>query len=311
MIRSWPKFLGLLCLALLAACGQGGATGGAPTQAPAATAGTAAQPTAMAAQTAAPAAGGGLLDEVKKRGKLLISTDANYKPQSFKNPDGSWEGFDVDVAREVAKRLGVEAEFMDISFDVITAGGWNGRWDMNVGSMTVTPERKKVLYFSGAYYYTPAAFAVHTDSKAASIDDLAGKKVGVGASTTYLSYLQGTLALEGEQILKPAPAKTDAKVYETDQLALEDLALGDGKRLDAVLTALPTIQDAIKDGKPFKVLGDPVYYEDLAAAFDQKSSADSKPLADAVSKIIDDMHKDGTLTALSMKYYGLDLTTKK
>jgi polar amino acid transport system substrate-binding protein len=247
---------------------------------------------------------------VKKRGKLIVSTDANYKPQSFKNSDGSWEGFDIDVAKEVAKRLGVEVEFLDINFDIITAGSWNGRWDMNVGSMTVTPDRKKVLYFTTPYYYTPAAFAVHKDSKTASIDELAGKKVGVGASTTYLDYLNGTLALEGEQILKPAP-KADAKVYDTDQLALEDLALGDGNRLDAVLTALPTIQDAIKDGKPFKVLGDPVYYEDLAAAFDQKSSVDSKPLADAISTIIDDMHKDGTLTALSMKYYGIDLTTKK
>ena len=100
-------------------------------------------------------------------------------------------------------------------------------------------------------------------------------------------------------------------IARTDQLALEDLALGDGTRLDAALTALPIIQDAIKDSKPFKVLGDPVYYEDLAAAFDQKSSLDSKPLADAVSKIIDEMRKDGTLTALSNKYYGIDLTTKK
>jgi polar amino acid transport system substrate-binding protein len=94
-------------------------------------------------------------------------------------------------------------------------------------------------------------------------------------------------------------------------LALEDLSLGDGARLDGVLTALPTAEDTIKNGKPLKILGDPVYYEDLAAAFDQKSSKDSKSLADAVSKIIDDMHKDGTLTKLSMKYYGVDLTTKK
>jgi len=74
---------------------------------------------------------------------------------------------------------------------------------------------------------------------------------------------------------------------------------------------LPTAEDTIKNGKPLKILGDPVYYEDLALAFDQKSSKDSKSLADAVSKIIDEMHKDGTLTKLSMKYYGVDLTTKK
>jgi polar amino acid transport system substrate-binding protein len=320
--RRLTLLVALLALLVLAACGGSGATTTAPqaTQAPQAAQPTAAAPaatpapaaTAMAEATAAPAAGGNdLLADVKKRGKLLISTDANYKPQSFKNPDNTWEGFDIDVGKEVAKRLGVEAEFINIDWDVITAGSWNGRWDMNAGSMTVTPERKQALYFSDPYYYTPAAFAVHKDSKATSIDDLQGKKVGVGTATTYQSYLEGKLTLEGEQILKPAPAGTEVKTYDTDQTALADLELGDGTRLDAVLTARPTIEDAIKDGKPFKVLGDPVYFEDIALAFDQKSSIDSKSLVDAVAKIVDDMHKDGTLTKLSMQYYGVDLTTKK
>jgi polar amino acid transport system substrate-binding protein len=182
---------------------------------------------------------------------------------------------------------------------------------MNAGSMTITPERKKALYFTGPYYYTPASFVVHKDSKAGSIDDLKGKKVGVGAATTYQDYLGNKLTLEGEQIIKPAPADIEAKIYDTDSLALTDLALGDGTRLDAVLTALPTAEEAIKGGQPLKILGDPVYYEDLGLAFDQKSPLDSKSLADAVTKIIDDMHKDGTLTALAKKYYSSDLTTKK
>jgi polar amino acid transport system substrate-binding protein len=300
----------LLALLALAACGTGGAGGAAATTAPQAT--QAPAPTAMAEAATAPAAGGGdLLAEVKQRGKLLIATDANYKPQSFKNPDGSFEGFDIDVGKEVAKRLGVEAEFLDVNFDIITAGGWNGRWDMNAGSMTITPERRQGLYFSSPYYYTPASFVVHKDSKATSIDDLKGKTIGVGAATTYQSYLEGTLKLEGEEILRPPPEGAQVKTYQTDVDALTDQALGDGTRLDAVLTALPTAEEAIKGGQPLKILGDPVYYEDLGLAFDQKSPKDSKSLADAVTTIIDDMHKDGTLTALAKKYYSSDLTTKK
>jgi polar amino acid transport system substrate-binding protein len=337
MFRSRHLVTGLLLMLLvLAACGQGGTTGtggAAATAAPAAQvpaptaiaeatsapAPTAAEasgasaPTAMAEATSAPAAGGGvdLLAEVKQRGKLLIATDANYKPQSFKNPDGTFEGFDIDVGKEVAKRLGVEAEFLDINFDIITAGSWNGRWDMNAGSMTITPERKKSLYFTGPYYYTPATFVVHKDSKAASIDDLNGKTIGVGAATTYQYYLEGTLSLEGEEILKPAPQGAQVKTYPSDVDALTDQALGDGTRVDAVLTALPTAEEAIKGGQPLKILGDPVYYEDLGLAFDQKSPKDSKSLADAVSKIIDEMHADGTLTALAKKYYSSDLTSKR
>ncbi|HEX5691910.1 MAG TPA: transporter substrate-binding domain-containing protein, partial [Roseiflexaceae bacterium] len=325
MSRSRHVVLGLLLMVLaLAACGQSGTTGSggaAATSAPAAqapaptamaeaaptamaeaapTAMAEAAPTAMAEATGAPAAGGDdLLAEVKQRGKLLIATDANYKPQSFKNPDGSFEGFDIDVAKEVAKRLGVEAEFLDISFDIITAGGWNGRWDMNAGSMTITPERKQSLYFTGPYYYTPATFVVHKDSAAASLADLKGKTIGVGAATTYQNYLEGSLTLEGEEILQPPPEGAQVKTYPSDVDALTDQALGDGTRLDAVLTALPTADEAIKGGQPLKIIGDPVYYEDLGLAFDQKSPKDSKSLADAVTKIIEEMHADGTLTGLA------------
>jgi len=310
MNRSRHFVLGILLIlsTLLAACGQANTGGTADTAAS-----PAAEASAAPATDASPAgatSGDGLLAEVKQRGKLLIATDANYKPQSFKTSDGSWEGFDIDVGREIAKRLGVEPEFLDINFDVVTAGSWNNRWDINIGSMTVTPERKKVLLFSEPYYYTPAAFAVHNDSTIGTIADLAGKQIGVGSATTYLDYLQGNLTLEGEEIVTEAP-QVEPKIYDTDQLALQDLALGAGTRLDAVLTALPTIEDSIKGGQPFKVLGEPVYYEALAAALDPKSAANSESLQAEISRIIEEMRADGTLTQLSNKYYGIDLTTKK
>jgi polar amino acid transport system substrate-binding protein len=327
----------LVAAALLAACGatpsapgaatavSGTAGAVAPTVAAAATevaptvaaAATEVGPTVAAAATelaptAAAAAGTGddLLAEVMSRGKLLIATDSNYAPQSFMNPDSTWEGFDIEVGREIAKRLGVEAEFLDISWDVVTAGSWNGRWDINIGSMTVTPGRKEVLLFSTPYYYTPAAFAVHAESTLTSIDELAGKRVGVGTATTYFDYLNGNLTLEGEEILVPAPAAT-AQVYDTDVLALQDLALGDGTRLDAALTALPTIENAIENGEPLKVLGEPVYYEALSVALDQSSPKSSQSLADEISRVVEEMRADGTLTRLSEEFYGVDIATKQ
>jgi polar amino acid transport system substrate-binding protein len=324
----------LLAATLLAACGTapsvpsdaatavvGTGQAVAPTIAAAATevaptiaaAATEVAPTVGAlAETAQAAVGTGddLLAAVKARGTLLVATDSNYAPQSFRNPDESWEGFDVEVAREVAKRLGVEAEFLDISWDVVTAGSWNGRWDINVGSMTITPGRKEVLLFTTPYYYTPAAFAVHADSSVADVAALADKRVGVGAATTYLDYLNGALVLEGEEILVEAPAAT-AQIYDTDVLALQDLALGDGTRLDAVLTALPTIENAIANGEPLKVLGEPVYYEALAVALDKTSPQDGQSLADEISRVIEEMRADGTLTRLSEQFYGVDIATKQ
>lgn len=321
--RKLPLFaplLALLLVGLLAACGTSPSAapttaapaGDAATTAPGSDA-TSAAPATDAATTAPgsdTATSGDLLADVKSRGTLRVSTDSNYAPQSFRTPDGSWEGFDIEVAREIAKRLGVEVEFLDISFDVITAGSWNGRWDVNIGSMTVTAPRKEVLLFSTPYYYTPAAFAVHQDSTAASVTDLGGKKVGIGAATTYLDYLSGSLSLEGEEIITQAPEGATQQVYDTDALALQDLALGNGTRLDAVLTALPTIDNAIKNNQPLKVLGEPVYYEALAVALDKTSALNSQTLADEISRIVEEMRADGTLTRLSNEFYGVDIATK-
>ncbi|MEM8530818.1 MAG: transporter substrate-binding domain-containing protein [Chloroflexota bacterium] len=339
MERSGRKAVNVLLMlfivALIAACGQGG-TGDAPaggevapadeatdTDAQEEAAEPAAEETeaapeeeAASEEEAAPEGedaesegSGDLLSEVQGRGTLLVATDSNYAPQSFKNPDDTWEGFDIDVAREIANRLGVEIEFLDISFDVVTAGSWNDRWDINVGSMTVTPERQESLIFTAPYYYTPAAFTVHADSTASSLEDLASLTIGVGAATTYSDYLEGGLTLVDEEILTEPPA-AEIQVYDTDLLAIQDLALGDGARLDAALTALPTIQNAIDEGQPIKVLGDPVYYEQLAVALDQSSSFDPQTLADEISQIVEEMRSDGTLTELSNQYYGVDITTK-
>ena len=250
-----------------------------------------------------------LLSEVRKRGKLIISTDANYQPLSYRNSDGAWRGFDVDVGREIAHRLGVQPVFLDINFDITTSGNWNGRWDLCVDSMTVTHDRQRVLYFTEPYYYNPAVFIVHKVNTLKSIDALAGKRVGVGAATTYQAYLEGHLNLTGENILIPAPAAR-AIPYETDQLALRDLALGDGVKLDAVLTSWPFAEFQIKNGQPFRELGQPVFFEEAAIAIDKNSPLDPKSFYQAVEQAVEGMHKDGTLNKLSKQNFGSDVTHK-
>lgn len=249
-------------------------------------------------------AGDNLLTEVKRRGRLVVSTDADYAPQSFRNADGSWTGFDVDVAREIARRLGVTADFQNTDFGVITAGGWQGRWDVNVDSMAITPDRSKKLWFTRPYYYTPASFAVLNGSSDTTLGDLTGKRIGVGKATTYQDYLDGKLPLA----LVSPPHGAIAVLFGTDALALQDLARGGSPHVDAVLTALPTIRASVAAGMPLRVIGGPVFYDASAIAIDRSSPVDSSPLLWAVDAIVADMHRDGTLRRLSMKYYALDLT---
>lgn len=260
--------------------------------------------------TSAPTAGSqsnNLLEEVKQRGQLIIATDADYKPQSYRNPDGTWIGFDVDVGREVAKRLGVQPVFKNVNFALVTPGGWNGQWDVNIDSMAITNERAKVLWFTEPYYFTPASFAVYKTSTARTLADLAGKRLGVGASTTYESYLDDKMSTAR---VKP-PARTTVVTYDTDELALQDLAAGDGVRLNGVLTALPTIEAAIARGMPLRVISPPVFEDSSAIALDRESPVQSAPLLWAITGIIHDMHRDGTLSRLSQKYYGIDITIRR
>ena len=249
-----------------------------------------------------------LLGSIEDKGTITFSTDPAYPPQSELNEStGEYEGFDIDVATEIAKRMDLEIAWEEPAWDTLVAGNWNGRWDVSVGSMTITPERLEVLDFTPPYYYTPASMAVHADNTTITkASDLDGKTIGVCGGCTYDSYLQGKLTFD-----EPVPSViTDPKIktYDTDSTAIQDLALGDGARLDAVISAKPTLEQAIKDGSKIKIVGDPLYYEPLAVAVDKESQLDPQSLVDKLSEIIQEMHDDGTLSELSMKWYGVDLT---
>ena len=255
-----------------------------------------------------------VLDEILKAGALVVSTDANYAPQSFLNDQGELDGFDIEVAKEVAKRLGVEVKFLTPDWDLITSGKWGKRWDLSIGSMTPTVERKQVLRFTQAYYYTPAQFAIHAENTTIkTLEDLDGKRVGTCSECTYDRYLNKELELIDQEVTYPDWEPGEIRTYKTDADAIQDLALGDGVRLDAILSAKATIHEAIQSGCgggcPLKMIGDPVYYDSLSFAIDKARTPNDNFLA-KLEEILDAMHGDGTLTKLSIKWYGVDITKK-
>lgn len=250
---------------------------------------------------------GETLDRVKEKGVLVMSTDPEYPPQSALDENNNFIGFDIDVGTEIAKRMGVDIQFVTPGWDVIVAGKWAGRWDMSVGSMTPTAARGEVLDFPAVYYFTPASLAVHQDnSSIATPADASGKKIGVGVATTYEAYLNKSLEIDAEGAPTFEYVINDPVVttYETDVLALDELRLGDGVRLDAAFTALPTIAEAQKKGMPIKVVGEPLFMEPLSVAIDKGDAEFGAEIA----RIVAEMKADGTLSALSEKWYGVDLS---
>lgn len=265
-----------------------------------------------------------LLGAIKERGYILISTDPNYAPQSFLNTEGKrpadtkcpsdalttaeMQGFDVDVAISVGDALGVETCFATPGWDTLTAGNWANKWDMSVGSMTINTVRQQVLDFSVPYYYTPAVVAVLADSGITSLDQLAGKAICAGVSTTYETWLSGgDLGLPASSIYAKPPADITVVPLESDQECAQALAAG---RTDfAAYTTSATVVNAnIAAGIPVAMVGGAVYSEDLAAAFDKSSTLPTTTLRAEVDKLFTAMHSDGRLSDLSTKWFSEDLT---
>jgi len=247
-----------------------------------------------------------LLDHIIQTGVLRVATDPAYPPQSlYDAATGTWKGFDVDVATEIAKRLGVKIRWVTPAWDVVTAGRWNDGWDLSVGSMAITAQRAQLLDFSAPYSYAPAGLAVRSGSSISTIPQLAGKTVGVCGGCATASYLERTLDIPGYPVAYAVPRTIKIRTYGNDATAIQELLAGG---VDAVLSTARTLQGVIGRGDPIELLGAPIFYDPLAAAADKSGSFDPTSFIAKVSSIIDQMHRDGVLTRLSMKWYGTDLT---
>lgn len=264
------------------------------------------------------------LAEIQARGTLIIATDADYLPQSkvltsnLADPDTKCEpsqytaaqmvGFDVEVAKEIAHRLGLEPCFVTPPWSQLVAGSWGDNWDIHVGSVAMTDERLKVLYFSQPYYATPTVILIHKrNSIYKTPEDLSGKRIGVCAGCTFEFYLQGTLHSPGETI-EYRIQNAQIIAYEDEDPAIAALSLGDGAQLDAVITMLPKALAAIQAGRPVKLIDERVAFEYISVTLDRSSRRDPTRLLGEVTATIQQMHRTGLLKKLSIQYQGLDFT---
>ena len=253
-------------------------------------------------------ADGGTLDRIAARGTMVMAVDAAYPPFSFLQADGQLDGFDIDVARDIARRLGARLETVTPAWDVITAGHWQQRWDICVSSMMPTKARREVLDFPAIYYYAPAVIVVHQDNgDVRQAKDLDGKRIGVEAASSYERYLDRKLAIDAPGApplaFQIAGAKTVS--YESEVVALADLAEGNGVRLDAVIGGYLAAAARMRAGDPLKIVGKPLFVEPIAIAVDKGDPAFGARIAEIVAA----MRSDGTLRRLSLKWLDADVTT--
>ena len=251
-----------------------------------------------------------LLGKICAAGVIKIATDPAYPPYSELNASGEYVGFDSDTARETAKRLGVEVEWVTPDWAAITAGNWGGRWDISIGSMTQTEERALVVDFLDPYFYEAGYLLVATDSSYATVADLAGKTICAGESTTHATWIEGGFANSTVvDVFNQAPEGAVLKTYPTDYNCIEAYLAGRTDDWDAMAQSREFIENAIKEsGGKLKFLSEePNFAGRISFAVD-KSGPDTASALVAINEIIAAMHADGTLSGFSMTHLGRDVT---
>ena len=248
---------------------------------------------------------GATLDRVMEKKAMVVATNSGWPPQSYLDDNNEMVGFDIDVSKEIARRLGVEVSFETPDWATLTGGRWQGRYDLGVGSVTPTKARAQVIDFVGIYYFSPYVYVLHKDSTAKSVEDLKGKVIGVETATTSEDFINRKLEIDAPG-LPPVEYKLEqgeVRTFADSMLPFDDLRLGDGVRLDAVIAPEQTGLNAIKNGYPLRILeGEYAFREPLVVIAEK---VDPEWTA-KVGGVIEDMKKDGTLATLTTKWYGKD-----
>lgn len=235
--------------------------------------------------------GGDLLQHVKDAGVLKVGVMGTYQPYNFINEDKEMDGFDVDIAKEIAKGLDVKVEFVSQEFSGMVAGLQTGKFDMVASQMTITDDRKKEMLFSEPYITNEVKVIVTEDNtEITSVKDFAGKDIGVGLGTNDETYLRNELM--------PEVGEFNIRTYDDVITSLKDLDAG---RIDATINNMYALRPIIEaNGFKIKAVGEPVKSDQAGVAVKLGNEA----FIEEVDKILADIKADGTYDEIFMKWFG-------
>ena len=280
------KFLALM-LALvmtlsLAACGSTASSAASSEAASSETASSDAASSEAASSEAASETETAELSTVEP-GKLIMSTNAAFPPYEMTTDSGEFEGIDIETAQAIAEKLGLELQIDDMDFDAALLSVQQGKADIVMAGVTVTDERKAVMDFSDSYATGIQSIIVPEGSDIASVDDLAGKKIGTQRGTTGYLYCSDDF---GE----------DAVVaYDNGLTAVQ--ALNNGQ-VDAVVIDNEPAKAYVESNPGLKILDTSYAEEDYAIGMNKSNTA----LLEAVNAALEELKADGTLQSIVDKY---------
>lgn len=228
---------------------------------------------------------------------IKVGTSGGYHPFTFKNESDKLDGFEIDVWNAIAEKIDYNIEFVVSDFSGLFGMLDTGRIDTIANQITITPEREKKYLFATPYVYSGAQLIVKDDnSDIVDLNSLKGKKVGVSLGSNY------------EQIIKKFDIDNDIEVitYQDFTGSLQDVALG---RIDAVMNdKLAGAINIIDSGLGLQLGGQPI--KPLKNSFPFIVTDENRELVSIIDKAIHDLKNDGTLTDISNKWFGVEVTNK-
>lgn len=237
--------------------------------------------------------GGSLLDAVKEKGELTIATEGTWAPWTYHDENDQLVGFDIEVAQAVCDKLGVKANFVEGEWDSLLMGLESGMYDTMANGVNVTPDRSAKFDFSVPYAYSRTALMVRADDERIhSFEDLDGMTTANTISSTYAAVAE----------------RYGAKVTGVDDLnqTIELLLQG---RIDATLNDEVTYIDYTSQ-HPDANIKVAAYTEDAdVIALPLRKGAETETLRAEMDKALEELREEGKLGELSVKYFGVDITT--
>ena len=216
-------------------------------------------------------------------GKLIMSTNAAFPPYEMTTDSGEFEGIDIETAQAIADKLGLELQIDDMDFDAALLAVQQGKADMVMAGVTVTDERQNVMDFTDSYATGIQSIIVKEDSDSASVDDLAGKKIGTQRGTTGYLYCSDDFGDE------------NVVAYDNGLTAVQMLNNG---QVDCVVIDPAPAKEFIAANPGLKLL-DTAYVEESYAIGIGKGNTELK---DAINTALEELKADGTLQAIVDKY---------
>ena len=233
-----------------------------------------------------------LLASVKDKGELTIAMEGNWSPWTYHDEDDQLVGFDVDVGRYIAEYLGVEPKFVEGEWDGLFAGMDSKRYDLVINGVDVTEDRSEKYDFTDPYAYIRTALVVRADNEdITSFEDLEGKTTSNSIGSTYMELAE----------------QYGATCEGVDSLG-ETMQMVESGRVDATLNAEVSVLDYFNQ-RPDAELKVVAYTEQAnLVAIPMRKGEETASMLEAVNEAIAAMREDGTLTELSEKYFGADIT---